>query len=171
MLHKSYPRVPYTRWLYGHVVTFNIINRDELTRIPGLRRLCKPVLQIYDILVWIRIRIWIRASMTLNNGSGSRFGSGSCYFRHWSSRCQQKTNLEKSFSAHYFLKVHLHHFSKIKKKSKKKSQSGRNQGFSYYFCLVIEGSVSGSIHLTNGSGSRRHKYIRIRRIRIRNTGL
>ncbi len=25
-----------------------------------------------------------------------------------------KTNLKKSFSAHYFLKVHLHHFSKIK---------------------------------------------------------
>jgi hypothetical protein len=48
-----------TRWLYEQV-TFNIINRDELTRIPGLRRLCKPVLQIYDILVWIRIRIWIQ---------------------------------------------------------------------------------------------------------------
>jgi hypothetical protein len=34
------------------------------------------------------------------------------------------------FSAFYFLKVHLHHFSKIK--SQKESQS-RNQGFSYYF--------------------------------------
>ncbi len=32
---------------------------------------------------------------------------------------------------------------------------GRNQGFSYYFCLTIEGSElgSGSIPLTNGSGS------------------
>jgi hypothetical protein len=64
----------YTRWLYGHAVTLNIINRDELTRIPGLPRLCKPELRIYDILVWIRI--WIRASMPLNNRSGS--GSGSC---------------------------------------------------------------------------------------------
>ncbi len=51
----------------------------------------------------------------------------------------------------------------------------RNQGFSYIFCLVIEGSRfgsgtgSGSIPLTNGSGSRRPKNIRIRRIRIRNT--
>jgi len=27
---------------------------------------------------------------------------------------QQKTNLKKSFSAYYFLKVHLHNFSKIK---------------------------------------------------------
>jgi hypothetical protein len=26
------------------------------------------------------------------------------------SRRQQKTNLKKSFSAYYFLKVHLHHF-------------------------------------------------------------
>jgi len=32
----------------------------------------------------------------------------------------------------------------------KKSKSSRNQGFSCYFCLVIEGS--GSIPLTNGSG-------------------
>jgi hypothetical protein len=36
-----------------------------------------PVLQIHDILVWIRIRI--RGSMPLTNGSGS----GSCFFfRH-----------------------------------------------------------------------------------------
>jgi hypothetical protein len=38
------------------------------------------------------------------------------------------------------------------KKNKKKSKSRRNQGFSYYFCLAIEGSGS-------------------RRIRIRNTAL
>ncbi len=46
------------------------------------------------------------------------------------------------FSAYYFLKVHLHHFSKIK--SQKESQNRRNQGFSYYFCLMIEGSGSGA---------------------------
>jgi hypothetical protein len=33
---------------------------------------------------------------------------------------------------------------------KEKSQSSRDQGFAYYFCLVIEGS--GSKALTNGSG-------------------
>jgi hypothetical protein len=38
------------------------------------------VLRIHDILGWIRIR----GSMPLTNGSGS------CYFRHWPSRCQQK---------------------------------------------------------------------------------
>jgi hypothetical protein len=54
----------------------------------------KAVLRIQDILVWI----WIRGSMPLTNGSGSGFGSvsgcgsGSCYFHHWPSRRQQKTN-------------------------------------------------------------------------------
>ncbi len=42
------------------------------------------------------------------------------------------------FSAYYFLKIHLHLFSKIK--SQKKSQNSRNQGFSYYFCMMIEES-------------------------------
>ncbi len=57
------------------------------------------------------------------------------------------------FSAYYFLRVpvHLHNFSKIK--SQKESQNSRNQGFSYYLCMMIEGSGSGSIHLTIGSRS------------------
>ncbi len=108
-------------------------------------------------------------------------GSGSFYFRHWPSRCQQKTNfLTQFFSAYDFLKLHLHHFSKIK--IQKESQNRRNQGFSDYFCMIIEGSGSrersGSIHLTSGSGSGSWRpkntwirWIRIRiRIRIRNTG-
>ena len=70
------------------------------------------------------------------------------------------------FSAYYFLKVHLHHFSKIK--SQKGSQNSRNQGFSYYFSMLIEGSGSGaragsgSIPLTGGSGSGRPNNIWIR---------
>ncbi len=126
------------------------------------------VLQIHDMLVWIRIR----GSMPLTNGSWSRFGSWSgsgCYFRHWPSRRQQKTYLKKSFSASYFLQVHLHNFLKIK--SQKEVTNSRNQGFSYFFCLMMEGC--GSIPLTNGSvsESRRPKNIWIRRIwiRIRNT--
>ncbi len=75
------------------------------------------------------------------------------------------------FSAYYFLKLHLHHFSKIK--SQKESQNSRNQGFSYYFCMMIDGS--GSIPLTSGSGFGKPKntwirWIRIR-IRIRNTAV
>ncbi len=119
-------------------------------------------------------------SMTFWCGSGSAdpclwlmdpdpdHGSGSCYFHQWPSRCQQKNNFLKLFfnfdtifSAYYFLKVHLHHFSKIK--SQKESQNSRNQGFSYYFCMMIEGSGSGSragsgsILLTSRSGSGRPK--------------
>ena len=93
-------------------------------------------------------------------------GSGSCFFRHWPSRCSQKNNFCLNiFSAYYFLKVHLHHFSKIK--SQKELQNSRNRGFSYYFCTMIEGSESGSITLTNGSGSERPKNMWIR---IHNTG-
>ncbi len=44
------------------------------------------------------------------------------------------------------------------KKVIKKSQNRRNRGFSYYFCLMIEGSGSGN-----------SKNIRILQIRIRNT--
>ncbi len=53
------------------------------------RLLWISVLRIHDILVWIQI--WISGSMPLTNGSGS------CYFRHWPSKCQQKTNLKKVF--------------------------------------------------------------------------
>ncbi len=85
------------------------------------------------------------------------------------------------FSAYNFLKLHLHHFSKIK--IQKESQNRRNQGFSYYFCTMIEGSGSGYragsgsgfMPLTSGSGSGSWRpkntwirWIRIR-IRIRNT--
>ncbi len=134
-------------------------------------RSCQAVLRIHDILGWIRIHV-------------SANGSGSCYFRHWPSRCQQKTNFSTQFfSAYYFLKLNLHHFSKIK--CQKEPQNSRNQGYSYYFWMMIEGSGSGSragsgsgsIPLIGGSGSGSGRpkniwirWIRIRiRIRIRNT--
>jgi hypothetical protein len=124
------------------------------------------VLRIHDILGWIRIRI--RGSMPLTNGSGSGFGSGYgswiriLLFSSLTFKIQQKTSFFHTiFSAYYFLKLHLHHFLKIK--SQKESQNSRNQGFSYYFWMMIEGSGSragsgsGSIHLTSGSGSGRPK--------------
>ncbi len=81
----------------------------------------------------------------------------------------QDSSKKLIFSACYFLKVHLHYFSKIK--SLKESQNSRIQGFSYCFCMMIVGSGSragsGSIHLTSGSGSGRSKNMWIR---IQNTG-
>jgi hypothetical protein len=114
-------------------------------------------------------------SMTFWCGSGSGSadpclwlfgsGSGSSTFK----MPAKKLFLNTIFSACYFLKVHLHYFSKIK--SQKESQNSRTQGFSYYFCMMIEGSGSGSragsgsIPLTSGSGSGRPKNTWIRWIR------
>ncbi len=142
-----------------------------------------PVLRIHAILGWIRIRI--RGSMPLTNGSGS--GSGSwiqiLLFSSLTFKMPAKNKFFYTiFSAYDFLKLDLHHFSKIK--IQKDSQNSRNPGFSNYFCMMIEGSGSvsragsgsGSIPLTSGSGSGswrpKNTWIRIRiRIRIRNTAL
>ncbi len=108
----------------------------------------EPALRIHDILVWIRIR----GSMPLTNGSGS------FYFHHWHSRCRQKTNFKKVFLHITFWR---YFYIIFRSEVKKKSQNSRNQGFSSYLCLMIEGSEaeSGSIPMTNrsGSGSRRPK--------------
>ncbi len=94
-------------------------------------------------------------SMPLTNGSG--FGSGSFFFRHKPSRCQQKTNLKKKFFCILLFEGTFKSFFKDKK-SKRSHKTG-----------------SGSIHLTDGSGfgSRRLKNMWIRwiwiRIQIRNT--
>jgi hypothetical protein len=99
----------------------------------------KPVFRIHGILGWIRIR----GSMLLTNGSGSWIGIllfSSLIFK-----------MPGTFTSFF--------------KSQKESQNRRNQGFSYYFCILIEGSGSGSIPLTSGSGSGRPK-----NMRIRNTG-
>ncbi len=111
------------------------------------------VFRIHDILVWIRIR----GSMPLTNGSGS----GSCYCRHWPSRCQQKSNFLTQF---FLLVTFWRYIYIIKIKSQKESQNSRIQGYSYYFCMMIEGSRagSGSIPLPSGSGSGRPKNTWIR---------
>jgi hypothetical protein len=64
------------------------------------------------------------------------------------------------FYAYSFLKVHLHHSSKTK--SHKDVTKSRNQGFSSFFCLLMEGSGSVKINYGSGCGSRSPKIIRIR---------
>jgi hypothetical protein len=76
----------------------------------------EAVLQIYDILGWIRI--WIRGSMPLTNGPDSdpdSFPDPSIFVIDLQDANKNKFK-KKSFSAYYFLKVHLHHFSKKKVK-------------------------------------------------------
>jgi hypothetical protein len=59
-----------------------------------------------------------------------------------------KNKFFQSFIAYCFLKVHLYQSFKDKK-SKKKSQISKNQGFSYFFSLLMEGS--GTVQIMNGS--------------------
>ncbi len=50
----------------------------------------------------------------------------------------KKTNFLKSFSAYYILKVHLHHFSKIKtKKSKRSHKTVGIEVFSHYLEVFL----------------------------------
>ncbi len=88
------------------------------------------------------VRIRIRGSMPLTNESGT------CYFRHSPSRHQQKNGI--FFEVFFCLLLFEGTFTSfLKIKSHKNS---RNQGFSYYFFLMIDGS--GSVTMTNRSGSR-----------------
>ncbi len=96
--------------------------------------------------MWIRIR----GSMPLTNGSGS------CSFCHWPSRRQQITNLKNK------LLFEGTFTSFCKDKKSKRSQNSMDQCFSYYFCLMIEGSGSRSLPLTNGTGWPKNMWIRIR---------
>ena len=76
-----------------------------------------PAPQINASDWWIRIRIRIRillfASLTFKMQAKNKF-------------------FNTIFSTSYFLKLHLHHFSKTK--SQNESQNSRNQVLSYYFC-------------------------------------
>ncbi len=111
------------------------------------------VFRIHDISVWIRIRI--RRSMPLSlMDPGSGCGSGSYYSRHW------PNYFPKVFLLITFWRYIMIIFQRWK--VQEKSQNSKNQGFSYYFCLMIEGSGSGSTPLTNGSGSGRPKNMWIR---------
>ncbi len=103
------------------------------------------VLRIHEILVRFRIRI--RGSIPLTNGSGSGFGS------------TFKTLTKNFFFLRFLLITFWRYiyiiFLKIKKSYRSHKTLPRNQCFSYYFCLMTEGSGSGpgSVSLSSGSGS------------------
>jgi hypothetical protein len=132
----------------------------------------KPRFLLFCTVLWIRdilIRSWIRAS-----DQWIRIRHQVLLFSSLTARTATK-NYEpiffQNFSAYYFLKINfLHHF--LRKKGIRESQNISNQSFSYYFCLMKEGSGSRPLTNESGSGSRRHKNIRILwiRIKIHNTG-
>ncbi len=83
----------------------------------------------------------------LRFGSGSadpsvpltdRSGSESCYFLIDLEDDNKKLFFLSFYATYYFLKVYLHHFSKIE--SHKEIKNSRNREFSYYFCMMMGGS-------------------------------
>ncbi len=84
------------------------------------------VLGIGDILLRSRIHVWILESVPLSDGS--RCGSGRP--KTYGSGCGSGTLVNSQ---------------------KEVTKQSRNQGFSNYFCLMMEGSGAGSVLVTNGS--------------------
>ncbi len=82
-----------------------------------------------------------------------------------------KKQIFKKFFGLFLFEGTFTSFSKDKKSKRSHKTSKIKFFLRYYFCLMIYGSGSGFIPLTNGSwsGSRRPKNIRIWRIRVRNT--
>ncbi len=108
------------------------------------------VLRIDDILPRIRIR----RSMPVTNGSESVSCISSFTFKTPAKQLIKKVCLSIAFWRYI-----LHHFSKIKSQ-KEVTKQYEWRFFLLFFCLMIEGSGT-AIPLTNGSGSRRPKNIRI----------
>ncbi len=139
----------------------------------------KAVLRIHDILGWIRVRI--RGFIPLTNGSGSWIQildpDPAIFVIDLQDASKKLIFLTQFFCILLFEAT----FTSFFKDKQNEWQNSRNQGFSYYFCMMIEGSGSGSragsgsgsIPLTSGSGRSKNmwiRWIRIRiRIRIRNT--
>ncbi len=114
-----------------------------------------PRICTIDLLIRIRIRILL--------------------FRQWLTRCQRKVYLFfKVFLLITFWRYMSFTSVFIHKKSKRSHQNSRNQGFSYFICLLMEVSGSGSRSRTGSVqnnvlyGPGRLKNIRIR---IHNTAL
>ncbi len=156
------------------IIKYNISVKIKVKIIPSKKSpqksenmdFCTEVLWIRDILVQIQIH----GSVPLTYGSGSEFGSGTCFIvSGWQDANKKYGFISKFFKVffayyRYFLMIHLHKFPQIKS-LQKKSQDSRNQGFSYFFFLLMEGSGSGSrsdsLQNKNGSGSGPSKNIRI----------
>ncbi len=90
--------------------TVMILTQENLNVSHHRDGIVENMLRIHEILVRMRIPLPLT-----NEAFGSGSGSGFCYFRQWPSRRQQKFCI-KCFFAYYgtFMKVHSHHFSKIK---------------------------------------------------------
>ncbi len=120
------------------------------------------VLRIHDILGWFRIRI--RGSMPLMDPDP---GSGSCYFHHWPSICQQYTYFDHKFFLHISFSRYFYITSFFKDRKLKRVTKLKARFFLLFFYDDRRIRIRSLIH-TSGSGSGRPKSMWFRR--IRNTG-
>jgi hypothetical protein len=119
------------------VVSSSFFFLDPCSDLGQWIRICiqEAVLGIRHILVRIRMRIRILGSVPLTNGSG--YGSG-----------MPKKLMDPgpdADSEHWYIYIILQRYNVIKK-----LQNSTNQGFSYWFCLMMEGS--GSVLVITRSG-------------------
>ncbi len=106
-----------------------------------------PRIHASDWRIWIRIRILLFSSLTFKTPT--------------------ITNVfEKVFLLITFWRYIYIIFQRLK--VLKTAQNSRNQGFSYFFCLITEESGSGSIPQTSGSGSERLSKVTLIKKRKRN---
>jgi hypothetical protein len=139
-ISRKYRYPGYSLWLFRKKDKY-LINLCFLTE-----------LRIHDILVWIRIR----GSMPLTNGSGSWIlDPDPAIFVTDLQDANKKIILVTNFFCRLLFEGTFTSF--FKEKKSKRVKNSRNQGFSYYFCMMIE-----------GSGSKRPKNMWIWWIRIRN---
>ncbi len=106
------------------------------------------MLRIHDILGWIRILDPDPAIFAIDLQDASKKQIFNTIF----------------FSLLLFEGTFMYIIFQREKVKKCHKQNSRNQGFSYYFCMMIEGSGYGSVStpLTSGSGSGRPKNMWIR---------
>jgi hypothetical protein len=103
-----------------------------------VRSTCNTLYTVRYMTLYDFLSIYIRdfERNTLFSTISDQYGRAGRFSFHW------KTNMKdfKFFCLLLFLKLYLHHVSKIKiqKKSSHKTV-GIDPGFSYYFCLIIEG--------------------------------
>ncbi len=124
------------------------------------------------LILWIRdilVRSRIRRFVPLTYGSSSGSGSESWSFRQWFSRCK-KNEFFSNFFASYFLKIHLHQSSKIKKSQRSQKTVEIKVFLTFFCCLMMQGvRIQIRIHTNNDrSRSGRPKNLRIR---IHNTAV
>ncbi len=88
---------------------------------------------------------------------GETYGQccGSVTFWHWSGSCLFRQVFCSIFFAFYFLKVPFIYIS-LQRLSPKEAKCRRNQGFSYFFCLFMEGSGSVQIMTDPNPGGPKH---------------